>query len=131
METRRSFLTYWRFFLIVAVLPMTLFTALGMDCYSRFSEEEIGINRFWGFGERTYSYVQVRHIVQTTHVKPPFFGETRQETRLSIVFNDGRTWCNANTGRSSFEDDLKVIEFVCRKTGKPLTKAKLIEDVIE
>lgn len=121
------------FFWLLIVLPVTLFATLGMDCYSRFSEEGIGINRFWGFGERTYSYSQVRHVVRTTHVRA-LTGAVSEAPRLYIAFDDGRSWCNALTGRSGppFEKEaLKIIQFVCRKTGKKLKTVRFIEDVMK
>jgi hypothetical protein len=130
MEKRETVLRLVQFVRLFVFVPMAFFTALGMDCYYRFGENDIGINRFWGLGERTYSYAQVRHVVRTTHVNP-LLGRVQERARLCIVFDDGHVWHNESTGRTDLQEDLKIIEFVCRKTGKRLREVKFIEDVTE
>jgi hypothetical protein len=114
---------------VVAVL-VTGFVTFNVDCYSRFEEERIVLNPFWGFGEQSYSYGAVEAVVRTSHVRSR--GRERPHTRYFILFTDGRRWCIEDQGRDLAGDgerDAGLAEFVCRQSGKPLTRVRHIEEV--
>jgi hypothetical protein len=114
--------------LVVAVL-VTGFVTLNVDFYSRFEEDRIVVNPFWGIGEQSYNYRDVEAVIRTSHVRK----RTREiaQTRYFILFTDGRQWCNEDYGRPSgdaLDEDAALAAFVCRKSGKTLTVLRLIED---
>jgi len=115
--------------LVVAGL-VTGFVTLSVDSYSRFEEERIVLNPFWGFGERSYPYSAVEAVVRTSHVRSK--GREIPHTRYFILFSDGRRWCNEDHGPPApgvGEQDADLAEFVCRQSGKPLTRVRHIEEV--
>jgi hypothetical protein len=116
---------------LVFLVPIVGLTALAMDWYVRFDADTIAVNSFVGLGETVYPYSSVRRIVQTSHLRAPFNNEVERK-RLFIFFADGRRWCNEDLVRSSrFRDDEEtVIRIVCRRAGRPLTRARLLEDVL-
>jgi hypothetical protein len=106
-----------------------VFTLLVMNWYARFTEDEIAIKRLIGFGEEVHPYSQVEQMVLTSH-KNQKEGEVAQEN-LHIRFADGRTWSTDQTfflPPPGSERD-RLLEFLTRKTGKPVTRARRIEDV--
>jgi hypothetical protein len=112
---------------IVAVL-CTLFVWQALNWYARFGEDEIAIKRLLGVGEEVYPYDAVTQIVLTSHFgggKQPYAGE-----RLHLRFRDGRTWSTDTTFHLPPDDELNpLLEFLATKTGKPITRARLITDV--
>jgi hypothetical protein len=114
---------------VIAGLVTGLVT-FSLDRYSRFEEDRIVINPFWGFGERSYPYSAVEAVVRTSHYRT----KKREiaHTRYHILFADGERWCNEDYGPATSdvrEDDTALAEFVCQKSGKPLLKVRHFEEV--
>jgi hypothetical protein len=114
--------------LVVAGLATGLVT-MSVDHYSRFEEERVVVNPFWGYGEVSYPYSAVEAVVRTSHIHNK--GREYPHTRYFILFADGRRWCNEDYGSPAsgvLREDADLADFVCRQTGKPLTSVKHIED---
>jgi hypothetical protein len=102
---------------------------MGMNWYARFAEDQIAIKRPYNFGEEVHSYDSIEQIVVTSHRQVG--KEIRRGADLGIRFSDGRSWKTDTTfymPRDEAECD-RLIEFLQRKTGKPITRARLLEDV--
>jgi hypothetical protein len=115
--------------LVVAVL-VTAFVTLRVESYSRFEEERIVVNPFWGLGERSYPYGAVAAVVRASHVHHK--GSEIPHTRYFILFADGRWWCNEDYGSPAsggLQEDADLAEFVCKRSDKVLTRVRHIEDV--
>jgi hypothetical protein len=99
-----------------------------MNWYARFSEDEIAIKRLLGVGEEAHPYDAVEQIVLTSQRGNG--AQTRPADDLHIRFRDGRTWSTDTTFflPPPAQRD-RLLEFLARKTGKPITRARRIEDV--
>jgi hypothetical protein len=99
-----------------------------MNWYARFSEDEIAIKRLTSVGEEAHPYDTVEQIVLTGHLGGGNQGALGE--RLHLRFRDGRTWSAGTTffPSSPAECD-RLLEFLARKTGKPIARARRIEDV--
>jgi hypothetical protein len=109
---------------------VTAWVTLGLDRYSRFEEDRVVINPFWGFGERSYPYSAVEAVVRTSHYRRK--GRDIEHTRYYIFFSGGERWCNEAYEPAApgvHEEDAALVDFVCRKSGKPLTCVRHLEDV--
>jgi hypothetical protein len=97
--------------------------------YVRFGEEEIGVNHLLSFDEQVYTYDQVRDIVHSTHLRSG--QKANPANRYYIVLNDGHVLNSAYlpTSPADSEEVRATIEFVSRKTGKPVRDVQFPEDV--
>jgi hypothetical protein len=113
--------------LFVGILS-ALFVGLVMNWYARFTEEEIAIKRLLGFGEEVHPYSSVDQIVVTSHITQG--KEVVPGHDLGLRFSDGRTWSTDQTfalPRDAAERE-RLLEFLRRKTGKPITRVRLLKD---
>jgi hypothetical protein len=114
--------------LLVGV-PSAVFVALAMNWYTRFTEDEIAAKPLrWPWEER-HPYDSVAQIVVATHRREG--KEVVQGGDLGIRFADGRTWSTDATfllPRDGAERD-RLVAFLRRKTGAPITPARLLKDV--
>jgi hypothetical protein len=126
---RNAVLGLLLFLALVIVVPLTAVVALGMDWYTRFGEDEIAVNGFWGVGERAYPYGGVRRLVKTARLMPPS-GVAVTRDRYFILFDDGTRWCNEDVVQTGphLERDAEIMAFVSRKTGLPIEELDFIED---
>ncbi len=102
-----------------------------MPWNARFEQERVVIHDLWAFHEQVYSYGDIDKVVVVSHDVGPA-GDMRAHPMIYLFFHDGRRWCDEDYGTRSAEyrtDDNKFLAFLCDKSGCPLTKAKLFEDV--
>jgi hypothetical protein len=114
--------------LIIGVFS-AIFACLVLNWYMRFTEEEIAIKRLFGFGEEVHSYDSVEQIVLTTQRQQG--KEIVTGSDLGLRFSDGRTWCTDQTFALPRDPDeqKRLLDFLQRKTGKPITRARLLQDL--
>jgi hypothetical protein len=97
--------------------------------YARFTEEEIAIKRLIGFREEVHPYSSVEQVVVTSHRRQA--KQVVPGADLGIRFRDGRTWTTDQTfqlPRDAADRD-RLLDFLARKTGKPITRARLLKDL--
>ena len=112
----------------VAVL-CALYVWQVMNWYARLSEDEVAVKRLLGVGEERHPYDAVAQVVLTSH-RLGGSGQIHPNECLHLRFRDGRTWSTDETFFLPPPDELdRLLEFLARKTGKPVTRARLIEDV--
>jgi hypothetical protein len=114
---------------VAVVVLVTGWVTFSLDSYSRFEEERAVISPFWGFGERSYQYSDVKAVVHSSHVRSR--SREIEHPRYFIFFTDGRCWCNEDHGHPDqrvLDDDASLAAFVCRQAGKPLTRVRHIEE---
>ena len=75
------------------------------------------IQRLWKF------------LGRTSHLRAPS-GDIRKRDRLFILFDDGTRWCNEDVVQSGphLKRDEEIIQFVSRKSGRPVEELEFIED---
>ena len=121
--------------MVVTLIVLVGYVVLAMDWYSQFEEDRIVISPFWTLGEEIHAYQDVDKIIRTSHLRT-LGGDEVQRTRYFLVFADGRSW-NADdyppVGSSA--DAIQQfhsawLEFLLNKTGKPVTDARFIEDIL-
>jgi hypothetical protein len=113
---------------VVGVLSAA-FVPFALNWHVRFTEEEVIIRRLFALREEAHPYGSVEQVVWTTHVDQGEEVVPRNDVHLR--FRDGRTWhMDMNffrpAGGASLE---RFLDFLQAKTGKPITRARLIEDV--
>jgi hypothetical protein len=120
---------------IVTLIVLVGYVVLAKDWYSQFEEDRIVISPFWSFGEEIHAYQDVDKIIRTSHLRT-LGGDEVPRTRYFLVFADGRSW-NADdyppVGSSA--DAIQQfhsawLQFLLKKTGKPVTDAKHIEEMM-
>ena len=110
-------------------IASTLFICLAMNWYARIDEDQIVIKRFIGFGEEVHAYSDVEQIVVTSHRR--IGKEITAGQDLGVRFSDGRKWNTDQTfvmPPDAAERD-RLLEFLQRKTNKPITRVGLLSDV--
>jgi hypothetical protein len=80
---------------VVTLVPCAMFTIFAMDCYARFTDDQIITNRFLCFGETAHNYSQVTRIKSVRFSVAP--GENGGESPYHAVhFSDGSSWSTAS-----------------------------------
>lgn len=120
-----------RFFIFAWVLGimLALWVLLAMNWYVRLSDNEIALKPLFGVREKVYPYPRVQQIVLTTH--EVYKNELIPREGLHLRFDDGQTWSTGQTFALPDvpEEKKRLLDFLVEKTGKPLTKARIIKDV--
>jgi hypothetical protein len=116
----------WKWITLAIVAGATGWCVLALDWYARFEEERIVVNPLFGFGEKVYRYDQVDQIVETSHLIAPN-GNLVQRTRYFVVFDDHRQWEEDRL----LGDPQATFDLMTRKTGKPVVRARFLEDVVK
>jgi len=96
----------------------SIFSLLAMNCYTRFSDGGIAINRFLGVGEISYPYSRISAIKSVRYFKAPN-GDIKEHPHFSIEFDDGERWATGDGLRDPDpETDRRLTKFVSSKCGK-------------
>lgn len=108
---------------------MAIWVLLAMNWYVRLTDDAIAIKPLFGLSEHVYPYNRIQQIVWTSHTWVKNQAIPREG--LHLRFDDGKTW---GTGQSfslpeAPEERKRLLELLSRKSGKPVTRAKLIENV--
>jgi len=118
----------FKFLSILALVPSLTFTILAMDCYARFTDDQIITNRYWGFGEITHNYSQITRIKSLRYIET-FTGKIIESPHHVVHFNDGSTWSTWNTFyradqelKLSVEKEREILAFVAVKCGKEIER---------
>ncbi len=117
------------FLALLAGILSAIFALLVLNWYARLNDDEIAIKRLFALGEEVHPYDTVTQIVVTTHRRVG--KETMAGEDLGLRFGDGRTWTTDQTfalPRDKAERD-RLLAFLQQKTGKPITRARLLKDV--
>jgi len=106
-----------------------VFVFLVMSWHARFSENEIAIHRFWGFGEEIHPYSDVTQVVVSSHRKQDKQLVVGQD--LGLRFRGGRTWYSTDILRMPDhpEERKRLLDFLQQKTGQPITRVRLLKDL--
>jgi hypothetical protein len=110
-------------------LPSAVFVCLAMNWYARLTEDGVAVKGLFAVREEVHPYEDVEQIVVTSHRK---VGKNVMEGEdLGIGFRDARRWSTGQTFRLPRDADERdrLIDFLRRKTGKPVTRARLLSDV--
>src|SRR5215475_12589373 len=117
-----------KFLSILILVPSTIFTVLAMDCYARFTNDQITMNRYWGFGETTHNYSQITRI-KSVRFTETFIGKIVESPYHVVYFNDGSVWSTWNTFyradqdlKLSVEKEKEILAFVAEKCGKEIER---------
>ncbi len=114
--------------LLVSVAS-AIFVCLVMNWYACLAEDEIAIKRLFGLEAEVHRYDTVQEIVVTTHRQ---VGKNLMAgPDLGLRFSDGRTWSTDQTFQLPRDPKqvARLLGFLQRKTGKPITHARLLRDV--
>jgi hypothetical protein len=117
-----------RLALFVSVLA-AVFVVLVLRWHARFTDKAIVVQPLFGLTAKVHPYETVEQLVITTHRQ--IGKEVVSEPDLGIRFNDGSTWNTDQTfslPREPAECE-HLIAFLVRKTGKPITRARLLKDL--
>ena len=105
------------------------FVVLVMNWYARFTEDEIAIKRLLAVREEVHPYNTVVQVVLTTHARQG--QDIAERENVHLRFADGKTWDTDATfflPRDAGERQ-RFLDFLRAKTGKPILRARLINDV--
>lgn len=110
-------------------IPCAGFVGLAMNWYTRFTEDEIAVKPLFGFSEEKHAYGNIEQLLISSHRR---VGKDIMEgPELGIRFQDGQTWRTGQTfqlPRDDIERD-RLLAFLQRKTGKPIKRLRLLEDM--
>lgn len=106
---------------VVAILYLVIvvgYVGLSFHWYTRFTENEIVINKFWGLQEIRYPYDQVKLIYTVSEDDSP-----SKESYFTIVFDDGEQWISNQQGHElSKKISDEVVRLVLNKSGSKLSE---------
>lgn len=108
---------------------LAIWTVLCMNWYVRLTENEIAIKPLFGITEKVYPYNRIEQIVLTSHSWVQ--NEAIPGEGLHLRFDDGQKWSTGQTFRVPDvpEERKRLLDLLSQKSGKPITQAKLIEQV--
>jgi hypothetical protein len=113
---------------ILVVVPPMICAALAIDCYARFTDDQLITNRYWGFGEIAHNYSQITRIKSVKFVEN-LRGEIIENPYHVVYFNDGSSWSTRNTFYSADQDlklsderEKQILIFVAEKCGKQIER---------
>jgi hypothetical protein len=114
---------------LLVSLASVVFVSLVMNWYACFTEDEIVIKRLFGLGTEVHRYDTVQEIVVTTHRQVG--KDVMAGPDLGLRFSDGRTWSTDQTFELPRDPRqvARLLDFLRRKTGKPIAQARLLKDV--
>ena len=117
-----------RFAIVLGIL-MAVWAVLAMNWYVCLTDDAVVLKPLFGVREQVYPYHRVQQIVLTTHAV--VHKEIMPREGLHLRFDDGQTWSTGQTFTlpDAVEKKKRLLDFLSQKTGKPLTRAKLIEEV--
>ena len=103
------------------IVPLcVIFTALTLDSYVRITESKIGINPFFGIGEKEYSFEDVRNLKLVKSFKAPN-GNIVYRPYFVISFADGTEF---NFHKTLFDTNIKEQEriavFISHKSNRTI-----------
>jgi hypothetical protein len=100
-----------------------------MNWHLRLTEDHIAIKRLVAFGEEIHPYDDVEQIVLTSHEQRK--GRVFSCENLHLRFRDGRSWGTDGTFilPRDPEQRRQLLDFLHQKTGKPITRARLLTNV--
>jgi hypothetical protein len=108
---------------------MAIWALLAMNWYVRLTDDAVAIKPLFGLSEHVYPYNRIQQIVLTSHslVK----NQAIPGEGLHLRFEDGQTWSTGQSFRlpETPEERKRLLDLLSRKSGKPVTHAKLIENV--
>ena len=120
---------------IICIVSITAFI-LGINNYTRFTNDGIIINKYISFHEEVYNYSQVDKIVLYDKVidynddEYPD-GQVKYDLNLVIIFKDGYSWePNDIQYENCYKNDeyyRKIANFVSKKTGKKVVNGGVYE----
>jgi hypothetical protein len=116
---------------------LALFVSIGsalyiwqvMNWHLSLTEDHIAIKRLAAFREEIHPYEDVEQIVLTSHER--YKGNVFPRDNLHLRFRDGRSWATDETFVLPRDQDQRhrLLDFLRQKTGKPITRARLVTDV--
>ncbi len=108
---------------------LAIWVLLAMNWYVRLTDNEIAIKPLFGIKEQVYPYNRILQIVLTSHSRVK--NEDIPGEGLHLRFDDGRTWSTGQSFRvpDAPEERKRLLDLLSHKSGKPVTRAKLIENV--
>jgi hypothetical protein len=117
-----------KFLSALILIPSVIFTVLAMDCYARFTDDQIITNRYWGLGEIAHNYNQIARIKSVRFIEAPS-GKVVENPYHVVHFNDGSIWSTRNTFyradqelKLSAEKEKESLAFVAEKCGKEIER---------
>jgi hypothetical protein len=113
---------------ILLVVPSMILTVLAMDCYAKFTDDQMITNRYWGIGEIAHNYSQITRI-KSVRFFENLRGETIENPYHVVYFNDGSSWSTRNTFyradqdlKLSDEKEKQILTFVAEKCGRQIER---------
>ena len=113
--------TILRLLAVIYIVIAVGYVGLSMNWYTKFTESEIVLNKFWSFREVSYSYKEVKLIY--TISEDYSAGERKiGEPYIVIVFEDGEQWSsNGQEFEMSSESYDEILLWVSTKSDhKPI-----------
>ena len=99
-----------------------------MDCYARFTDDQIITNRYWGLGEIAHNYNQITRIRFVRFIEAPS-GKIVESPYYVVNFDDGSIWSTRNNFyradqnlKLSDEKGREILAFVAEKCGKEIER---------
>jgi len=117
-----------KFLSVLILIPSLILTVLAMDCYARFTGDQIITNRYWGLGEIAHNYNQIARIKSVRFIEAPS-GKIVERPYHVVHFNDDSIWSTRNTFyradrelKPSAEKEKEIFAFVAEKCGKEIER---------
>ena len=133
IDSRKVFV----FLSLLVLIPSMIFSILAIDCYARFTNDQIITNRYWGFGETTHNYSQITRIKSVRYIES-LSGKIVERPYHVVHFNDGSIWSTQNSFYSSDQDhklsdekEQEILDYVATKCGKEIERYDLLNKAAE
>ncbi len=103
------------------IVPVCLaLTFLALDSYTRVTDDAFVVNRFFGIGEKSYGYDEIKNIKLTKSFEAPNGNIVRRD-EYTIHFTDGTDFEFLNALHDiKFEQEKEIIEFVSARSNKKI-----------
>jgi hypothetical protein len=118
----------WRVGRVLAagmILLSAVAVPMGLDCYTRFTDEAVHVNTFFSLGERRDPYADATEIRRIATFRAPN-GNVIARPYFVLIFQDGSRWSSRD---GLHDDDAKrdqaILAFVSRRSGKPVSEYEI------
>jgi hypothetical protein len=124
-----ALLRFLRYFALSVGVACAAFVGLALNWYARFTDDAVVVKRFLAAREEVHSYDSVVQVVWTGPVGKD--GQPAARGDIHLRFADGTTWGTDQTFVLPDDDAQRqrFLDFLAEKTGRPITRARRIEDV--
>lgn len=103
---------------VIAIPLLLILFYLGVDNYTKLTDDSIIYNGYFSFTEKQYPYSNIEKIIFITKYKNAQSGKiVSTSPNYSVVMKDGEIWNTINLSINRLPQEIEIINFISQKSG--------------